>query len=54
MLFQSARMLKQTFPILMHGVRLDTVSQGYEDKVAERIERQNKKYHPGLEISKVS
>lgn len=54
MLFQSAQVLKQTFPVLMHEVRLDAVPQGHKNKAASRIQRQNKKYHPGLEISKVS
>ena len=53
-LFRSAKILKQTFPVLMHEVRLDTVPEGQEQHPAERIIRQNEKYHPFLGIFKVS
>ena len=38
-LFGSAKILKQTFPVLMHGVRLDAVPEGQEQQAAERIIR---------------
>lgn len=50
-LFGSAKVLRQTFPVLMHGVRLDAVPEGQEQEVAARIMRQNEKYHPRIEIS---
>ncbi|MCJ1465909.1 hypothetical protein MMC07_004528 [Pseudocyphellaria aurata] len=54
LLCQSAKILRQTFPILMHGVRRDAVSPGHEKEALDRIQRENEKYHPGLEILKVS
>lgn len=54
LLFQLAKVLKQTFLVLMHGVRLEAVCQGHKTETAEKIQRQNKKYHPGLEILKMS
>lgn len=53
-LFKSAKILKQTFPVLIHGVRLDAVPEGQEQQAVERITRQNEKYHPLLGISRVS
>ena len=38
----------------MHGVKLEAVPKGQEQQAAERIARQNEKYHPGMEISQVS
>ena len=51
LLFQSARVLRQTFSVLMHGVKLEMVPKGQEQQVAERIARHNEKYHPDMEIS---
>ena len=37
--FESAKILKQTFPVLMHRVRLDAILEGQEQQAAKRIMR---------------
>ena len=53
-LFESAKVLKQSFPVLVHGVRVYLVPEGQEQQALERIARENEKYHLFLGISKVS
>ena len=53
-LFGSAKILRQTFPVLMHGIRLDAILEEQKQEAAAHITRQNEKYHPQLEISQVS
>ena len=54
LLFGSAKVLRQTFPILMNGVRVEVIPDGCEHEAVQRITRENQKYHPGIEISHVS
>ena len=52
-LFESAKVLKQIFPVLVHDVRLDSISKGQKQQVLKHIARKKEKYHPLLGISKV-
>lgn len=50
----STKILKQSFPLLVHGVCIAAVDTTDQKKVIEEISRKNRVLHPGLEIRKIT
>lgn len=48
-----AVVLRQTSPVMVHGCAIGAVHVKKQEGIKGKIERQNKKLHPGLEIVKV-
>ena len=54
LLFESAKVLRQTFPILMHRVRVEAIPDSCEHEAVQKITIENQKYYPRIEILHVS
>ena len=50
----SARILRQTFPVAVHGVRIDAIDTNCQEATIEILKKDNCRLHPGLEIASVT
>ena len=49
-----ARILRQTFPVLVHGVKVTAYKKEEQEEGIQKIKKHNRRLHPGLNIVRFS
>ncbi len=50
--YGSAVVVRRSFPVMIHGMRISEFDTGNQAAIKERIETENRSLHPGLEVVK--